>query len=171
MFFLINPYKILFTLFETKVSFFQSQIFLFTSSFKFAAVNFFQRISVVSLFSRLSVVNKQFLDHIYDFSSETRRLQMVFNLRKRILLTGFSSVYFNKRNGGSKFFMVPNIYFLFYSRLFCISFNPYAEKFFNRFSFFFRPFRSSLEAFNFIKVNIMLRVKYSVIYNFPYQKV
>lgn len=160
----------IFTLIENKVSFFQSQIFLFTSSFQFTFVNLFQRLFMSSIFSRLSVVHEIFFPEFHFLLSETRRLQLVFSIRKKLLSTSFSSVYFSKCNGGSSFFKIPNLYFLLYSRLFLLSFNPYSEKFLNRFSFYFRPFRSSHEAFSFLKINIMLRIKYSVFYCFLIRK-
>lgn len=136
---------IFYTLFETRVSIFQNQVFVFTSLSKFKIVNYIRNLMFSSLFSKLKVVKD-----IGSFSA-FNNLQAVFNMRRISFPKLLFSLYFPKIIGGSIFFKISDFYSILNVNLLNLFFSPYFEKFINRFTFGYRPFRFRYDIFYYLK--------------------
>lgn len=95
-----------------------------------------------------------FSNKLNTFSS-LRKLQVVFNLKRKVSSKTLFSSYFSKKLGSNYVFKLPDFYLSLRCQLFNLSFLPYSEVFLNRFSIGFRPFRSDYDTFCLLKNNIV----------------
>lgn len=125
--------------------------FSFDVRYNFRLFNAFRKLAIISFFSRLKIVNHLFFGNRNLFVSSYRKLQLVFSLRKRFNSKKLRYIYFSKCSGNSLLFNFPE----FYERSFLLLFNfytlPFLEKFYNRFSYSYRPYRLYNDIFYFFK--------------------
>lgn len=117
-------------------------------------VNYVQRLLIKSIFSKLAVV--KFVG-FYEAVPLIDKLQIVFNMRKKVFTNVLLSIYFNKKNGTSNHFKILDFYKLINCHLIYLSLTPYYESSLNRFTVGYRPFRPDHDAFNFLKIKFFAK--------------
>ena len=103
-----------------------------------------------SFFSRLKVIKFLFFNDRL-CASNYRNLNLVFSLRKRLFSKKLSSIYVSKFSGNSFIFRFPDFYERSFLLLLSLYTLPFFEKFRNRFSYLYRPFRLYNDIFYFFK--------------------
>lgn len=149
---------LIFTFFEYKVSIFNYHIFKSLSLHRYKVFYYIQHLIFVSFFTKLKIINQLPLNlSIGQFTLNSRRFTLLFNLRKILCSKKLRYLYITKGSGGSNIFIFPDFYSKVYFSLIRTSFLPYLEYFSNRFSLRFRLFRGIHDSFVYLKHNVLTK--------------
>lgn len=173
---------------EDNIQFNQSIIFFATKTFNFRSISKKQNLLIKSFMSRLKsfriVFNFLYFQNIVYLTSEDK-FRIILNLKNNFLFTNLANNFTLKRIGGFSSF--SNSHTLLSKTYFCLwnlAILPFVETISNKFSFSYRPFRSSKNEFftlkkifiaksNFFYLNIKVQFsitsqsRYWILNNFP----